>query len=364
MIHTSRPTTTTTTYSQLHMALVPLAVDELERLISSSGKPTGVQYATYWGRTKKERYGRLVESATVGFLGVFFSYFLSFVLGGFVATILGSLFFFWGVLSPELKAYQRNWEFLGGRSLVDLETVLERGWDPETAGLYGGLFLGRVADVCVVEDAQDTTEYDLADFADYTMETDELDRFTGQPYLLRVQCADRQGRTLQIHCRLSEEYLDLQPGRPATTLLLSTTPKFTKLAALTDVYVLPAPLQQQQPSRLDGRSYEDEEDTAGCWIGDYPYLDRAELEALLAEDDDLWDALQQEAAEPLNQGDAGYYDSAFGQRTRADVEPTGNTNHEDDNDDDGFENTGDDDSIYDDDDALVPARRRRSRRKF
>lgn len=151
------------------MALVPLAVDELERLISSSGKPTGPQYATYWGRTAKERYGRLVESLTVSFLGVFFSYFLSFVLGGFVATILGCLFFFWGVLSPELKAYQRNWEFLGGRPLVDVETVLAEGADPEAAGLYGGLFLGRVADACVVEDAQDDVEYDLADFWDYTM---------------------------------------------------------------------------------------------------------------------------------------------------------------------------------------------------
>lgn len=265
------------------MALVPLNVDELERLISSSGKPTGAQYATYWGRTMKERYGRLVESATVGFLGVFFSYFLSFVLGGFVATILGCLFFFWGILSPELKAYQRNWEFLGGRQLVDLESVQRRRLDPEHAGLYGGLFLGSISDVCVVEDANDTVdqEYDLADFSDYTMETDELDRFTGQPYLLRVQCADRQGRTLQIHTRLTEEYLQLHRGMPATTLLLSTSPKFEKLAALTDVFVLP---------------YDDDsKEITGCWIGDYPYLDRPELESLLAEDDDLWDALQEEA---------------------------------------------------------------------
>ena len=317
----------------------------------------------------------MVESATVGFLGVFFSYFLSFVLGGFVATILGCLFFFWGILSPELKAYQRNWEFLGGRSLVDMETVLNRGMDPEAAGLYGGLFLGRVADVCVVEDAQDTVEYDLADFADYTMESDELDRYTGQPYLLRVQCADRLGRTLQIHCRLSEEYLDLRPGRPATTLLLSTSPNFTKLAALTDVYVLPAAQQRDaKATRLSGY-YEDEEDddaaAAGCWIGDYPYLDRAEVEALLAEDDDLWNALQLEA-EPVNQGDAGYYDSSFGQRDASVSvsEPGGNTDYGDDADDnDRFDYSRDDDTFYvqdddDGDDVLVPARRRRTNRKL
>ena len=31
-----------------------------------------------------------------------------------------------------------------------------------------------------------------------------------------------------------------------------------------------------------------------CWIGDYPYLDRAEMESLLAEDDDIWFALEKE----------------------------------------------------------------------
>lgn len=327
------------TTTRLNMALIPLSVNELERLISSSGKPTGAQYATYWGRTKKERYGRFVESATVGFLGVFFSYFLSFVLGGFVATILGCLFFFWGVLSPEFKAYQRNWEFLGGRQLVDLEWVMEQGTDPERAGLYGGLFLGRIADVCVVEDTNDEAdaEYDLAEFEDYTMENDELDRYTGQPYLLRVQCADQQGRTLQIHCRLTEDYLHLHPGMPATTLLLSTSPKFTKLAALTDVFVLP--------------TEEDEED-AGCWIGDYPYLDRPELEALLAEDDDLWDALQEEAA-PLNDGDEGYAQSFFGKRFPVDS-PEDVGPDSDDNDD--YNST---DSVRRDDYAPVKRRGKR-----
>jgi hypothetical protein len=106
----------------------------------------------------------------------------------------------------------------------------------------------------------------------FSMETDELERYTGQPYLLRVECIDSTGRKLQLHARLSEEYLDLRPGMPVTGILLSTSPRFTRLAALTDLYV---------PG-------------AACWIGDYPYLDRAEVEALLAEDDEIWDALQAE----------------------------------------------------------------------
>jgi hypothetical protein len=268
-------------------ALIPLSVPDLEHLISMTGKPTAAQYTTYWGRTSSERYARFIKSATVGFLGIFFSYFLSFVLRSFVATILGSLFFFWGILSPEFKAYQRNWEFLGGHQLVDLETVEEEGLDPDRAGLYGGLFLGFIADVCMVETANDLDGYDLEEFSDYRMESDERDRLEGRPYLLRLQLADKKGRMLQIHCRLSEEYLDLQPGMPATTMLLSIRPKFDKLAALTDVYV---PDEQE-----------------GVWIGDYPYLERAELEAMLDEDDEIWDTLQEEAT-PKEKSSEEFYD--------------------------------------------------------
>lgn len=104
------------------------------------------------------------------------------------------------------------------------------------------------------------------------MDTDELERYTGQPYLLRVECVDSTGRQLQLHARLSQEYLEVQAGQPVVGILLSTSPRFTRLAALTDLYV-PA---------------------AECWIGDYPYLDRAEVESLLAEDDEIWETLQAE----------------------------------------------------------------------
>ncbi|EEC44180.1 predicted protein [Phaeodactylum tricornutum CCAP 1055/1] len=266
------------------MALMPLPTDEVQRLIAV-GAPTAIQYSTYWGRTAQEQYGRVLESAIVSFLGVSFSYFMSFVVGGFVATIFGSLFLFWGILSPELKAYQRNWEFLGGRELVDPWGVRESGRDPEDAGLYGALFLGYIADVCVVEDATTYSyEYDLAEFADYNMNDDELEKYTGRPYLLRLLVADKSvngqdrddiggGRELQVHARLSDEYLDVRRGMPVSGILLSTSPRFDRLAAITDLFV----------------------PDAGCWIGDYPYLNRAEVEDLLARDDEIWDLLQLES---------------------------------------------------------------------
>lgn len=256
-------------------ALIPMSPEGVEVLVSS-GKPTGDQYAAYWGRTKQEQYNTVLESTTVAFLGMFFCYFLSFVIGSFVATIMGTLFLFWGILSPEFKAYQRNWEFFGGRPLVDYDDD-DQFMDPERAGLYGALFLGRILDVSVVEDTDANVQYDLSEFGDYTMEHDDLTRYSGQPYLLRVQCSDRLGRTLQIHCRLSEKYLHLAPGMPASTLLLSTSKSFEQLAALTDFYVV--------------------DDDGGCWIGDYPYLNRAEIESLFATDDILWGQLLDEAEE-------------------------------------------------------------------
>jgi hypothetical protein len=128
-----------------------------------------------------------------------------------------------------------------------------------------------------------------------------------------------------VHARLSEEYLDLEPGMPITGILLSVSPKFTRLAALTDFYV-PA---------------------AECWIGDYPYLDRAELEALLAEDDQIWNALQDEELLPLPEDasttddDDDYYD--------------------DDDDDDALTNESDRESSPPSKDPVYARRRKRAR---
>jgi hypothetical protein len=262
---------TVRSFRPLHMSLVPLPVDELDDLLVT-GSPTGLQYAAYWGQTKREQYNIFLESSIVTFLGVFFSYFMSFVVGGFLATILGGIFAFWGVLSPDLKSRQRNWEFTGGRALVDPWTVDD--YDAEDKqGLYGSLFLGRVDDVCVVEDTTATAqEYDLDEFMDYTMDKDELEQIAGTPYLLRVRLVDAEERELQVHARLSEEYLDVEAGMPVVAILLSKSQSFSSLAALTDVMI----------------------PDADCWVGDYPYLNRVEMEALLADDDELWDNLRSE----------------------------------------------------------------------
>jgi len=259
--------------TRLDMALIPLPVEDLEELLVYNN-PSGLQYATYWGRTKRETYNRLLESSIVAFIGVFFSYFLSFVVGGFVATLIGSLFAFWAVLSPDFKARQRNWELLGGRAIVD-PWMVEDGIiaDGENAGLYGSLLLGRVEDVCVVENNAATVEYDLDEFQDYTSDEDELEEISGFPYLIRMRIGDDEGRELQIHARLIEEYLGIEEGMPAAGILLSTSQSFSSLSAMSDIYV----------------------PDATCFVGDYPYLNRPEVEELFLSDEDLENTLMSQA---------------------------------------------------------------------
>jgi len=249
-----------------NMALIPIPKTTLDQLLTPS-LPTAEQYMTYWGRTSRERYNFLFESFGVGFLGVFAAYFSSFVIGSFLATFLGMFAAFYIILAPEFKAYQRNWELRGGRELVD-------PWSSDNSGLYGSYFLGRITQLRVVEDITNAMDqsFSLNEFKEYSMETDELEQLTGSPYKLRLCMSDRQGeedengRELQIHTRMCEDYLLLEEGMPACAVLLSTSETFDRLAAMTDIMV---------------------PDGGPCWVGDYPYLDRAILEKELMDDDFL-----------------------------------------------------------------------------
>ncbi len=290
----TNPSSSCTTYythprriKPLQMSLLPIPVNSLEKILTSQ-LPTPAQYASYWGRTSREQYNTGFEAFSVAFLGVFAAYFLSFAIGQFVATILGMIAASWFLLGPELKAYQRNWELTGGRELVDPWITDDDDdyyhdddyeLDEDNRGLYGAFYLGRIEHVCVVDYPTDLPEdeYSLDEFQDYTMENDEQERQIGIPYSLRLRVTDStdydDGRELQIHTRMSEEYLDLEVGMPVCTVLLSTSQKFQSLSAITDFCV---------------------PDAGPCWVGDYPYLDRPALEELLANDDELWDCLREE----------------------------------------------------------------------
>ena len=321
------------------MALIPLPSDDVYRLLDVSGtSPTGKQYSVYWGTTKRDRYNRLLESSIISFVGVFFCYFLSFVLGGFVSTILGSLFVFWAVISPDLKARQRNWEFLGGRPIIDTPippppapprisatatesaasatkrqkrlTVrslppadeydsydYDSGYDYDydydhdatnnsnnfmnTEGLYGSLFLGSVKDVCVVEDTTSVEEYDLDDFQDYDVEDDELEQIVGTPYLLRMKVSDgnNDGSTR---------------GRNSRELQVHACLKEEYLGIKEGMAVTAVLLSTSKSFETLAALTDIYVVNECCSVGDYPYLNQVEMEVILEEDDKIWNLLQAE----------------------------------------------------------------------
>ncbi len=121
-------------------------------------------------------------------------------------------------------------------------------------------------DVCVVDDvlAVEGEEYDLDEFEGYSMEKDELESVVGSPWKLRLRLADEEGRGMQIHCRMSEDYLDIRKGMNVVGVLLSTSREFVQLAAMTDFCVLDA---------VGGP----------VWVGDYPYLDKDKFLRTLGE---------------------------------------------------------------------------------
>jgi hypothetical protein len=174
---------------------------------------------------------------------------------------------------------------------VDPWTVDDEDGYEDEQGLYGSLYFGKIDDVCVVQDSDSLDEFELEDFEDYRMDSDELERLAGTPYLLRLRLSDDGGRELQIHARMMEDYLDIERGMPVAAVLLSISQSFSSLAALSDIFV----------------------PDADCWVGDYPYLNQPEVEALLAEDDKLWDLLQSQGdgqfTSSRNDDDAGSEDS-------------------------------------------------------
>ena len=115
---------------------------------------------------------------------------------------------------------------------------------------------------------------------------------------------------------MSEEYIDLQRGQPIVGVLLSTSQSFTSLAALTDFYV----------------------PDASCWIGDYPYLDRNEVERLLAEDDDLWDSLEAQRKSMKIRKEDSYYGNnrQYGQGDNGENNREDTDSDFDDNESDSF----------------------------
>jgi len=189
-------------------------------------------------------------------------------------------------------SYQRNRELIGPRKLVDpyyeydgdsfYRNVEDEEDDEEdeydfnndsNMRLYGAYYIASVQKVAVVEStlSPEEDELDIRDFYDYTMETDENEKTTGFPWMLRLNIGDRYGRDMQVHARMSEDYVNIRKGMPCASILLSTDKNFHFLSGLTDFYI----------------------PDARCCVGDYPYLDKWNFGRILDEEG-LLEVLDQE----------------------------------------------------------------------
>lgn len=147
--------------------MVVLRDHTLRRLLPSQF--TGDQWKYYWGITETDKFGRLYEAMSMTFFGLWTSWFLTFMIGLPLATVLGTvsrsphrgseyksdaappscranlcagclvtqIFLFYWILAPGLAAYRRNVSFRGMKFARHLDDD----------GIFGALFSGKIVRV-------------------------------------------------------------------------------------------------------------------------------------------------------------------------------------------------------------------------
>lgn len=108
---------------ELSMSLTPLSKTQIQRIFPTS--VTNEQWLSHWGVNKKERLQRILESVLISYGGGWLAWFLSFLAGGLVSGIVGTLLIFNWIYTPWLMANRRNYAF-------------------RSKGLYYGLYNARI----------------------------------------------------------------------------------------------------------------------------------------------------------------------------------------------------------------------------
>ena len=88
------------------MVLVPFRPAELKRIIPKV--VTVDQWKSYWGLNQVDRLQKIMESFLMSYGGAWLAWFLSFMAGSFVASIIGSLMIFNWMYAPVVVASKMN----------------------------------------------------------------------------------------------------------------------------------------------------------------------------------------------------------------------------------------------------------------
>ena len=261
-IHTHTHTHTFRTH--LPMSLLHIPPPLLSPLLPLT-PPSGAQYSRSLLPQPSSPTGSgsstspIFETVSVTFLGLWTSYFVSFVLGAPVAIGLGTCAAFYGLIGPNLKALSKNWEM---RQDLDVKG--------DGNGMLGGwLFVGRVVYLDEEEDENENEEDDYDDYDDDHDYDDDDDRRT------RIRVKDESGRVLQLHFEgWRPEYVRVKRGMSVVCLVLGV-PKRT----------VPKKGRGRAPPSMERmvRNSEFFVPAADVYVGDYPFLNHEVLREIMEE---------------------------------------------------------------------------------
>ena len=88
------------------MSLTPISKETFTAVAPS--KVTPDQWRAYWGVNKTDRLQRVLESLLTAYGGAWLSWFLAFMTGGAVSTIIGTVLMFNWMYAPWLVSNRNN----------------------------------------------------------------------------------------------------------------------------------------------------------------------------------------------------------------------------------------------------------------
>lgn len=88
------------------MTLTPITKTQFNNLAPTHVNPK--QYSAYWGATASEKLQRVLEAGLLSYGGAWMSWFLSFMLGNFIAAIVGTGLIFNWIYTPWVYANNMN----------------------------------------------------------------------------------------------------------------------------------------------------------------------------------------------------------------------------------------------------------------
>jgi hypothetical protein len=205
------------------MRVVAISKSNMQQL--SPKKVTTDQLVSYWGLNSQERLQRILESLLVSYGGAWFAWFISFMAGSFVSSILGSALIFNWMYSPWLNAKKRN----------------SKIWPKTGEVINYAVFLGRIKSLKKVRRRAGKTIGAVV-----------------QQYLV-MTIIDERDRELEIVTQWQDSYKRLRVDMQCDTVIASLDEDFSSIFMVTDLWA-PA---------------------TNAWIGDYPYLHREEFQRVI-----------------------------------------------------------------------------------